>query len=134
MWFHEIDAMQRSSRDNAAIDIMKIRITVPWPSRVSVKAKRFGNYVVQLASNSNSPFQTATIGIVALPTDLKPGEDPAARQMWGLSGEYSTQDEAIYAWENGFEIIPLEQSDATEVPGAVIRAMLAKGLAVGVEE
>jgi hypothetical protein len=113
---------------------MKIRITVPWPSRVAVKAKRHGSYVVQLASNSNSPFETATIGIVALPIDHKPGEDPAARQIWGLSGEFTTQDQAIYAWENGFEVLSIEEPDTPEVTGAVIRAMLAKGLAVGVEE
>jgi hypothetical protein len=111
---------------------MKIRITVPWHDEVVVKTKPYGAYRVQFVSNLyNGEEAPATVSIVAIPRRDARG---AAQESWDMSGYFQTQDEAIYAWENGFEVIPRYLTEAPVIEDAVVHAMIRAGIAAGVEE
>lgn len=110
---------------------MKIRITVPWHEKVVVKAKPYGAFRVQFVSNlHNGEDAPATVSIVAIPNSAAK-VDPGP--SWDMSGYFETQQQAIHAWENGFEVIPRDLTAAPVVEDAVIYAMLRAGIAAGVE-
>jgi hypothetical protein len=110
---------------------MKIRITIPWHQSVLVKTKALGTYCVQFVNTlPGGPTAPGTVSIVALPK-LAEGSGPP----WDMSGYFGNQDQAIYAWENGFEVIPRDDEEGTTiVEEAVLKAMLRSGLAKSVEE
>jgi hypothetical protein len=109
---------------------MKIRITKPWHQSVLVKTKPFGTYRVQFVNTlPGGPTAPGTVSIVALPNQpVTEGSGPP----WDMSGYFETQDQAIFAWENGFEIMPREDVGETIVEEAVLKAMLRSGLAESV--
>lgn len=109
---------------------MKIRITKPWHQPVLVKTKPFGMYRVQFVNTQpGGPTAPGTVSIVALPK-IPDGE--GSGPPWDMSGYFENQDQAIYAWENGFEVIPREEDSTTVVEEAVLKAMLRAGLAQSV--
>lgn len=111
---------------------MKIRITIPWHQSVLVKTKPFGIYRVQFMNTlPGGPSAPGAVSIVALP---KLPQTEGSGPPWDMSGYFETQDQAIYAWENGFELIPREDEGETVVEEAVLKAMLKAGLAKGVGE
>src|ERR1051325_10383204 len=112
---------------------MKIRITIPWHQSVLVKTKPFGTYRLQFV-NTLPGGRTApgVVSIVALP---KAPDTLGSGPPWDMSGYFENQDQAIYAWENGFEVIPREGDEGTTVvEETVLKALLRSGLAKSVEE
>ena len=113
---------------------MKIRITIPWHEQVLVKTEPYGTYCVQFMINAGGDqISRATVSIVAIqnPTLRKgvPQEPESALMTWDMSGCFPTQQEAIRAWENGFEVRVRDPSEAPVIEANVIHAMLHAGMA-----
>lgn len=104
---------------------MIIRITVPWYESLEVETKYFGRYRIQLGSVSAEG--TAIIHIAAFPVAAKdPTRGAAKRQIFGLSGGFETQEQAIHAWETGFVVLHADEYETPGARDAVLRVMLKK--------
>lgn len=104
---------------------MIIRLQVPWYEALEVDTKYFGRFRIQLASVSVEG--STVIHIAAIPVKTKDnGRGSPARQTFGLSGGFETQEQAISAWDSGFVVLA---PDPFETPGtrdAVVKALLKK--------
>lgn len=104
---------------------MIIRLKTPWYESVEVDTKYFGRFRIQLASVSVEG--STVIQIAAIPVKTKETSPSSPnRQMLGLSGGFETQEQAIFAWENGFVVLAADPFESPGVRDTLIKALLKK--------
>lgn len=104
---------------------MIIRLNVPWYEPLEVDTKYFGKFRIQLASVSVEG--STVIQIAAVPVKAKETSRPQlARQSFGLSGGFETQEQAISAWDTGFVVLAADPFEMPGVRDTLIKALLKK--------
>ncbi|HEX2855255.1 MAG TPA: hypothetical protein VHO24_18615 [Opitutaceae bacterium] len=104
---------------------MIIRLQVPWYEPFEVDTKYFGKFRIQLASVSVEG--SSIIQIAAIPVKTKESlRGSAARESFGLSGAFETQEQAISAWDTGFVVLSPAPLELPGVRDTLIKALLKK--------